>query len=362
MRPTQVTSKKLTVTIAGGGRGTVTGSGGLNCAASCTKLYQSGAKVTMTATPASGYAFSGWSSACGGTAACVVTMSADRSVTATFTSKAFTTALPGSYSGSATSSNGGQNVSLYVSSDGSQIQDVVLNTYLTCSPSAPAFNGNLHVASIPIQSDGSFSYTAMESGNYDNVAATFTYTFNGHFHGLNASGQQRLSGQVREDISYNNGASINCSSNVMPWSATRDASQGTQTLATPLAGSYSGSAYSNNGGQNVSFSVSSGGATIQNVVANTYLTCSPSAPAFDDHIEITAIPIQSDGSFTSSTMTTGVYDSTPATFTYTFNGHFHGLTTSGTQRVAGQLREDITYGSGTMITCSSNVMPWSATS
>jgi hypothetical protein len=57
-----------------------------------------------------------------------------------------------------------------------------------------------------------------------------------------------------------------------------------------------------------------------------------------------------------------MHDSVSAKITYTFTGHFHGLTSSGTQRVAGQLREDITYGSGTTISCSSDDMPWSATS
>jgi Divergent InlB B-repeat domain len=211
---------KLKVTIAAGGQGRVTGSGGLSCSSTCTKLYKTGTQVKLTATPTSSYAFSGWSGACSGKAACVVTMSARRRVTATFKSAASTAVLPGSYSGSATNNIGPQSVTLYVSSNGTQIQDVVANTYLTCSPSAPAFYSRVHIAAIPIQSNGSFTYTGTETGVYSNTSATFTYTFNGHFHGLSSSGQQRVSGQLREDVVYSHGANINCSSDVMPWSAT----------------------------------------------------------------------------------------------------------------------------------------------
>ena len=49
-----------------------------------TYSYTSGTTVSVTATPASGYAFTGWSGACSGTGTCTVVMSAARSVTASF--------------------------------------------------------------------------------------------------------------------------------------------------------------------------------------------------------------------------------------------------------------------------------------
>ena len=76
----------LTVTKAGSGSGTV-GSipTGINCGSSCSAIYQAGTAVTLTATPASGSTFTGWSGACTGTATtCVVTMNASVLVTATF--------------------------------------------------------------------------------------------------------------------------------------------------------------------------------------------------------------------------------------------------------------------------------------
>ncbi len=75
----------LTVARAGAGIGTVTSNpAGVTCGADCTEVYNHGTAVTLTATPASGSAFSGWSGACTGTGTCAVTMTAARSVTATF--------------------------------------------------------------------------------------------------------------------------------------------------------------------------------------------------------------------------------------------------------------------------------------
>jgi virginiamycin B lyase len=74
----------LTVSLAGVGAGSVTGSG-ISCPSNCSGNYTLGQQVTLTATPAAGSTFAGWSGAgCGGTGACVVTISAEQTVTATF--------------------------------------------------------------------------------------------------------------------------------------------------------------------------------------------------------------------------------------------------------------------------------------
>ncbi len=78
-------SHSLTVTKAGTGTGTVTSSpAGINCGATCSANYASGTVVTLTASPATGSTFAGWSGACTGTGACAVTMNAASSVTASF--------------------------------------------------------------------------------------------------------------------------------------------------------------------------------------------------------------------------------------------------------------------------------------
>ena len=79
------TTYALSVTRAGSGSGTVASApAGISCGATCSATYASGAAVTLTATPAAGSTFAGWSGACTGSGSCVVTMTAARSVTATF--------------------------------------------------------------------------------------------------------------------------------------------------------------------------------------------------------------------------------------------------------------------------------------
>jgi YVTN family beta-propeller protein len=76
----------LTVTDAGSGSGTVASNpSGISCGAACSANFASGTPVVLTATPAPGSTFSGWSGAgCPATGTCTVTMSAAESVTATF--------------------------------------------------------------------------------------------------------------------------------------------------------------------------------------------------------------------------------------------------------------------------------------
>ena len=78
-------SETLTVTRSGAGAGTVTSvPAGVDCGSACTFSFASGALVALTATPAAGSTFGGWSGACSGTGSCSVTMSAATAVTATF--------------------------------------------------------------------------------------------------------------------------------------------------------------------------------------------------------------------------------------------------------------------------------------
>jgi hypothetical protein len=83
---TASTSYALTLTEAGTGSGTVTSTpSGISCPGTCSGSFTGGTVVTLTATPASGSTFTGWSGACTGTAACSVTLSQAQAVTATFT-------------------------------------------------------------------------------------------------------------------------------------------------------------------------------------------------------------------------------------------------------------------------------------
>jgi hypothetical protein len=76
----------LTVQKAGTGSGSVTSNpAGIDCGGTCSALFSLDTQVTLTATPASGSTFAGWSgSGCTGTGTCTVTMSQSRTVIATF--------------------------------------------------------------------------------------------------------------------------------------------------------------------------------------------------------------------------------------------------------------------------------------
>lgn len=81
---TPTPQRTLTVSLAGTGSGTVIGTG-ISCPGTCSHSYPNGESVTLTATPASGSTFSGWSGGgCSGTSTCNVTMNAKQAVTASF--------------------------------------------------------------------------------------------------------------------------------------------------------------------------------------------------------------------------------------------------------------------------------------
>jgi hypothetical protein len=92
---TTTTTYSLTLTKSGTGSGTVVSNpSGVSCGTDCSHTYTSGTAVTLTATPASGSAFAGWSGACSGTGACTVTMSGARSVGAAFTANPVSSPSP----------------------------------------------------------------------------------------------------------------------------------------------------------------------------------------------------------------------------------------------------------------------------
>jgi hypothetical protein len=90
---TSPTSYLLTASVSGSGA--VSGAG-IACPGDCSQSYTSGTVVALVATPVSGSTFTGWGGACSGTGGCSVTMSAARSVTASFATTTITP--PGSLS------------------------------------------------------------------------------------------------------------------------------------------------------------------------------------------------------------------------------------------------------------------------
>ena len=92
------------LSVSDTGNGTVTSSpSGINCGATCSANFASGAQVTLNEAPANGWNFTGWGGACSGTGSCVVTMSAAKSVSATFTQNGNTLSVSVSGGGTLTS-------------------------------------------------------------------------------------------------------------------------------------------------------------------------------------------------------------------------------------------------------------------
>ncbi len=117
----------LTAALAGNGTGTITSNPtGINCGADCNELFLAGTVVTLNATPGATSTFVGWSGACMGSGACVVTMSQTRSVTATFAANRLTVTKSGA--GTGTITGGG------ISCGSTCTQDYTVGTIVTLTP------------------------------------------------------------------------------------------------------------------------------------------------------------------------------------------------------------------------------------
>ena len=100
----------MTVTKDGSGTGSVTSTpSGINCGSTCTATFPASTTVTLTASPATGSTFIGWSGACTGTASCNLDMQSPRTVFATFniTQRLLTLSKSGTGLGTVSSSPAG---------------------------------------------------------------------------------------------------------------------------------------------------------------------------------------------------------------------------------------------------------------
>jgi FG-GAP-like repeat/Divergent InlB B-repeat domain/FG-GAP repeat len=78
---------RLAVTKAGAGTGTVSSTPpGISCGTACTSLFEAATQISLVASPAPGSTFASWTGACSGpdANACLVTLTSDLSVSATF--------------------------------------------------------------------------------------------------------------------------------------------------------------------------------------------------------------------------------------------------------------------------------------
>jgi hypothetical protein len=125
----------------------------------------------------------------------------------------------------------------------------------------------------------------------------------------------------------------------------------------PSPGSYSGT--SSQSGRATSFYVSTDGTQLLDArVSEVWMQCTPSKE-LKIPLEFDEIPLAADGSFSAQRTEEVPIEGAMATITYLFRGHFHGYDYGGNGRMAGTLREEVSYDSGVPRTCSSGTVPWS---
>jgi hypothetical protein len=134
------------------------------------------------------------------------------------------------------------------------------------------------------------------------------------------------------------------------------------TKSVAAAGSYSAP---ERGGQYYGFSffVSVGGTNLVNLAVTDLVACTP-AGSFPgtDQLVIPDIAIRPNGSFAATETQLGVFDNAKAKFSFSFAGRFYPATTAGPPTAAGTLRDNVVFpADGTTETCTTNVMPWTAT-
>ena len=132
----QVGRVSLSVIRAGAGTGSVSSSPpGISCGTDCSEPYDSGTSVTLTASPASGSTFNGWNGcdAVSG-ATCTVTMSASRSVTATFDLQRFILTVNRAGMGSGSVSSSPPGISCGTDCSEAYAADTVVTLTATPSP------------------------------------------------------------------------------------------------------------------------------------------------------------------------------------------------------------------------------------
>ncbi len=154
----------LTVNRTGTGSGMVTSApAGIDCGATCSANFNFNTSVTLTASASAGSTFTGWSGeGCSGTGTCVVSMTAVRTVTATFT---VNNVAPVASNDNYTTQ---KNLAMTIDAPGVLGNDTDANgDALTARNGSVASSGT-----VTLNTNGSFSYTPATDFTGE---ATFTY-------------------------------------------------------------------------------------------------------------------------------------------------------------------------------------------
>lgn len=200
------------VTVSVTGKGSVTSTPtGINCpSAACTATFPARTQITLTATPASGAAFNGWSGDCTGAASpCTVVIDGAKSVAAQFQGPyELNVAIAGGGSGTITSSPAGINCAPTCSASFATGSTVTLtaapaaNSYLS-SWSVPGCASNATTCTLTMNADTAVSINIP-------LKPVVTVTVAGSGQGLVTSGDGQLScpGSCAESVAPGTSVSL----------------------------------------------------------------------------------------------------------------------------------------------------------
>ena len=159
---------RLTVTKVGDGGGTVSSSpAGISCGSDCNESYRPGTSVTLTAVPAANAVFTGWSGGCTGTGTCVLPMTTDTSVTATFDTATLNVTRAGLGAGTVTSTGPGINCGLDCSESYLPGTSVTLNAAASAGGTFSGWSGacsGIGSCVLTMNSDASVVATFLPAG------------------------------------------------------------------------------------------------------------------------------------------------------------------------------------------------------
>ena len=297
---------------------------------------------------------------------CLVPMSQAGAVSASANAADAGSTVAGSYSGGYGLDGTSTPVSLYVTPDGTAIEDVSTQVVMVCPPSHNAFGPEFVIDSLPLPASGTFGTTSTQTGVAFGYPAKFKLNLQGQLTTPSSpSVPTTMTGSLTESMTYtSSGKKYSCTTDKLPWSAQRDI-QPTQTQSTTPPGNYSASIGLSNTTTPFTFTVAPDGTTIEAFKTDTPdndLDCSPGDSGYTQEFDIDSLPIPASGTFETKGTQTGTFVGNPAKFTFDFQGHVHGLNSSFQPRLAGSLTESLTYtASGVTYTCTTDKLPWFAT-
>jgi uncharacterized repeat protein (TIGR02543 family) len=170
--PASATLYTVTVTKSGAGSGTVTSSPtppAIDCGGTCSATIAGGTSLALSATPATGSTFTGWSGACTGTGVCTLVVDTNKTLTATFGLSTYALSLTktGTGTGTVTSTPTGINCGATCSATYNYNTSVTLTAAPATGSSFTGWSG----ACTGTTSTCQVTMTAAQS-----VTATFTAT------------------------------------------------------------------------------------------------------------------------------------------------------------------------------------------